>query len=541
MTDHDDLDNIPQAVVVPKKRMRFSAVWIIPVVAALVALGIWVQRIMSEGPTITIVFKEATGMEAGKTHVKYKDVGIGLVKSMKLSDDFTKVELTVKIDKSAAGLLVEDAKFWIEQPRATLSGVSGIGTLLSGNYIGLEPGKSGKARREFTGLEAPPTITFDQPGRRFVLQTATLGSIGSGTPLYYRQLNVGQVTGYDLAEDGGSVKIEVFVRAPYDKYVTDETRFWQASGVDVSLGAEGVSVRTQSFLSMLIGGIAFETPPSIADLKPSAERAVFTLYHDRKTAMAPHETIVTPYVLYPNEPLRGLAVGAPVTYLGLAVGEVTAVGLEYKAETNDVRPRVDFVVYLRRFLTHLKDPSSAEEKSSSIQERRAFIQRMVDRGMRAQLRSGSLVTGQLYVALDMYPNASRAKVDWTKTPQELPMVPSGLQDLQNKVNSILAKIEKMPLDGIGTDLKKLLGTIDSLLKRVDGEIVPDVKKALEDLQRTLKSTDATLVGKDAPAPQELREALQEVRRAAQAVSGLIEYLERNPDALLRGKTQEKPQ
>jgi paraquat-inducible protein B len=458
---------------------------------------------------------------------------------MKLSNDFTKVVLTAKIDKSAVGLLVDDARFWIEQPRATLSGISGIGTLLSGNYIGLEPGKSKKARREFTGLEAPPAITFDQPGRRFVLQTATLGSIGSGAPLYYRQLNVGQVIGYDLAEDGGSVKIEVFVRAPYDQYVTEETRFWQASGVDVSLGAEGLSVRTQSVLSMLIGGIAFETPPSSGDVKPAGEKTVFSLYSDRKTAMAPHETIVTPYVLYPNEPLRGLVVGAPVTYLGLPVGEVTAVGLEYKRETEDVRPRVDFVIYLRRFLTHMKDTSSADQKASSEKERRAFIQNMVNRGLRAQLRSGSLVTGQLYVALDMYPNAPRVKIDWTKTPQELPVVPSGLQDLQNKVNSILAKIEKMPLDGISADLRKLLATIDSLLKRVDGEIVPDVKKTLEDLQRTLKSTDATLVGKDAPAPQELREALQEVRRAAQAVSGLIDYLERNPDALIRGKTQEK--
>ena len=220
MTENSDLTNIPQATAVPKKRRRFSVVWIIPILAAVVALGIAVQQILSEGPTITIVFKTAEGIEAGKTFVKYKDVNIGQVKKVKLSKDFTKVVVTAKIDKSAEGLIVEDAKFWIEQPRVTLSGISGIGTLLSGNYIGLEVGKSDEKRREFIGLEVPPAITVDQPGRQFVLQADDLGSVGIGSPLYYRRLNVGQVIGYDLAEDGRSVNIKVFVNAPYDKYVT---------------------------------------------------------------------------------------------------------------------------------------------------------------------------------------------------------------------------------------------------------------------------------------------------------------------------------
>jgi paraquat-inducible protein B len=540
MTDKIDLTNLPETTTVPKKRKRFSVVWIIPLVAALVALGIAVQRILTEGPTITIIFSKAEGIEGGKTFVKYKEVEIGHVTKVKLSEDFQKVVLTAKIDKSAAGLLVEDTKFWIEQPRASLSGISGIGTLLSGNYIGLEPGKSKKERREFTGLEVPPTITFDQPGRRFVLQTSTLGSIGNGSPLYYRQLNVGQVTGHDLVEDGGSVKIEVFVRAPYDKYVTDQTRFWQASGIDVSLGAEGFSVRTQSVLSMLIGGIAFETLPSDEDPKPAAEKAVFALFNSRTEALAKPETVVTSYILYFKETLRGLNVGAPVTYLGLPIGEVTAVGLEYDSKKNTARPRVDIVVYARRFLAYVKKSPDLEAKAKTRTERHAFMQNAIDRGLRAQLRSGSLVTGQLYVAFDVFPDMPKVKVDWTKSPTELPVVQSGLQDLQNKVNSIVTKIEKMPFDAIGEDLKKLLATIDGVLKRIDGETLPELKKTLEDLKRVLVSTDATLVGKDAPTQQQLRDALQEITRAAQGVSGLTEYLEKNPEALIRGKAQEKP-
>lgn len=539
MTEQIDLDNIPQATVAPKKRMRFSVVWIIPVVAALVAIGIAVQRILSEGPTITIVFKAAEGVEAGKTFVKYKEVNIGQVKTVKLSSDFTKVVVTAKIDKSAEGLIVEDAEFWVEQPRVTLSGVSGIGTLLTGNFIGLRMGTSKQPRHEFIGRDVPPAVTVDQPGRIFQLQADNLGSVGIGSPLYYRRLNVGQVIGYDLAGDGKSLSIKIFVHAPYDKYVSNETRFWEASGIDVSIGASGFNVETQSVVSMLIGGIAFETPPAVMELKPADANAVFKLFRNRVIAMTKHETIITPYVLYFNESLLGLSVGAPVTYRGLPVGEVTAVGLEYEPVKQLIRPRVDIALYPARFMAHVKKSAALDEQARSESGRHALMQKMMERGLRAQMRSGNLLTGQLYIAFDDFRGVPKVKIDWTKTPPELPVMPSGLEDLKIKINNVLAKIDRIPLDAIGEDVKKLLAGLNGLVKRVDGEVLPELKTTLEDLNRVLKSTDATLVGKDAPAQQEMRDALQEVRRAAQAVSGLVDYLERNPEALIRGKTQEK--
>ena len=539
MTDHTDINNVPEAVAVPKKRMRFSVVWIIPVVAAIVAVGIAVQQILTKGPTITIVFKEAEGIEAGKTFVKYKDVKIGQVTKVKLSKDFAKVAVTVSIDKSAAGLIVEDTKFYIEQPRVSLSGISGLGTLMSGNYIGIEVGKSTKAQYEFVGLEVPPPVSIEEPGRRFILEADNLGSVGIGSPLYYRRLNVGQVIGYDLPEHGRSVTIQVFVKTPYDKYVTADTRFWQASGIDVSLGADGLSVRTQSALSVLIGGIAFETLASSGDVKPAAEKAVFTLYGNRAEAVAKREVVITPYVLRFKESLRGLSVGAPVTFLGLQIGEVTAVGLEGDPTSGDIHPRVDIVIYLERLLAHMKHQDTAEEMTRTKQERKSNLQRMVDRGVRAQLRSGSIVTGQLYVAFDIHKDAPKVKIDWTKSPPELPVVPSGLQDLQDKISGILAKIDKIPIDAIGEDLKKLVARLDGLLKRTDEEILPEAKKTLEELKGVLKSMDTTVVGKDAPVQQELREALQEIARAARSIGMLTEHLERNPSSLIRGKTQEK--
>jgi paraquat-inducible protein B len=554
MAESTDRDNLPRATVVPRRRQRISVVWIIPILAAVVAIGIAIQRILSEGPTITIVFKAAQGVEAGKTFVKYKDVNIGQVTAVQLSSDHSKVEVTAKIDKSAAGLMVEDAKFWVVEPRVTLSGVSGLGTLLSGNFIGFEVGKSNNKQRTFTGLEVPPIITGGQPGRQFVLKASDLGSLGIGSPIYYRRLQVGQVIAYDLSSDGAAMDIKIFVNAPYDKYVNPGTRFWNASGIDVSVGAGGVEVRTQSLVSVLAGGVAFDTPPFAVKAEPAAVNTIFTLYSDQPTAMKQPESVSARYVLHFNESLRGLSVGAPVTFLGLPGGEVTEVGLEVDPATMNLRGRVEIVTYPERLIARLsqKQATTGEMIERSIRERHAFVQAMVEkRGLRAQLRSGNLITGQLYVAFDLFPTAPKAKINWSRDPVELPVVPSTVSDIEAKLTNIVAKLDKLPLDAIGDELRKALASLDQTLKdagkavnRIDGEVTPGFKTTLDDLRgtigivdRVLKNTDATLVGKDAPAQQELRDALQEITRAARSLRVLADYLEQHPESLIRGKTE----
>jgi paraquat-inducible protein B len=548
-------DSLPRATVVPRRRQRISVVWIVPILAALVAIGIAIQRILSEGPTVTIIFKSAGGVEAGKTFVKYKDVNIGQVTAVQLASDFTMVEVIAKIDKSAAGLMVEDAKFWVVEPRVTLSGVTGLSTLLSGNYIGFEAGKSDKKQRNFTGLETAPIITGGQPGREFVLKADDLGSLGIGSPVYYRRLQVGQLVAYDLAADGKAVQIKVFVNTPYDKFVNSGTRFWNASGIDVSVGAGGVELRTQSLVSVLAGGIAFETPPFSVKAASAAADTVFTLYSDQVTAMKQPEAIARRYVLFFRESVRGLSVGAPVTVLGLPVGQVTRVGLEIEPKTLRLRGSVEFVAYPEQLIQRL-DPQQAatgEELMRNEQQRHAFFQRMVEeRDLRAQLRSGSLITGQLYVAFDYFPGAPKAKIDWRQDPTVLPTVPSTVQDIEAKLTNIVTKLEKLPLDAIGEDLRKTLASLDQTLQdagkavnRIDGEVTPGLTTTLDDLRRTigivdrvLNNTDATLVGKDAPAQQDLRDALQEITRAARSLRILTDYLERRPDSVIWGKTGE---
>jgi paraquat-inducible protein B len=548
-------DNLPRATVVPRRRQRISVVWIVPILAAVVAIGIAIQRIMSEGPTITIVFKAAQGVEAGKTFIKYKDVNIGQVTAVKLSSDHSKVEVTAKIDKSAAGLMVADAKFWVVEPRVTLSGVSGLGTLLSGNFIGFETGKSDKKQRTFTGLEVPPIITGGQPGRQFVLKANDLGSLGIGSPIYYRRLQVGQVIAYDLSSDGSAMDIKIFVNAPYHQFVNPGTRFWNASGIDVSVGAGGVEVRTQSLVSVLAGGLAFDTPPFTPKAEPAAANAVFTLYSDQSTAMKQPDSISVRYVLYFNESMRGLSVGAPVTVLGLPGGEVTDVGIDIEPKTMRLRGRVELVFFPERLVSRLnrKQEAIGETIERSLQQRHAFVQRLVEKwGLRAQLRSGNLLTGQLYVAIDSFPNAPKAKIDWSRDPTELPVVPSTVADIEAKLTNIVAKLDKLPLDAIGDELKKTLVSLDQTLQdagkavnRIDADVTPGLKTTLDDVRgtigivdRVLKNTDATLVGKDAPAQQELRDALQEITRAARSLRTLTDYLERHPESVIWGKTEE---
>ena len=552
MADGSERDDLPHATVVAKRGSRISIVWIIPLLAAVIAVGIAVQRVVSEGPTISIVFRNAQGIEAGKTFVKYKDVNIGQVTAVQLSENYTQVTVTAKIAKSAAGLMVEDAAFWVVEPRVTLSGVSGLGTLLSGNYIGFEAGKSDSERHSFTGLNLPPTLTGDQPGRQFVLKAANLGSLGIGSPVYYRRLQAGQVVAYQLASDGQAVDITVFVQAPYHQYVNPGTRFWNASGLNVSVGAEGVDVRTQSLVSLIAGGLAFETPPFAPPAEAAGANAVFTLYGDQAAAMKQPDLIARRYVLYFAESLRGLSVGAPVTLLGLPGGEVTSIGLDIDPATQRFRGRVEFVAFPERLVEQLSAGQSVAGESivQNTRKRQAFFEQMVEeQSMRAQLQSGNLLTGQRYVAFDYHPNAAKARIDWRQEKPVLPTVPSTLPDFEAKIGSILAKLDKLPYEALGADARKMLATLnqtltnaDKAVQRFDSDVTPELKKALDEFRRAtlsadkmIRNTDATLLAPDAPGQQELREAMREVARAARSLRVLTDYLERHPEALLRGK------
>jgi paraquat-inducible protein B len=551
MPNENDLNNLPLATVARQKGFRLSVVWIIPILAAVVAIGIAIQRIRNAGPTISIVVKSASGIEAGKTLIKYKDVTIGHVTTVQLSDDYTKVMVTAQIDKHAEGLIVEDAKFWVVEPRVSLSGVSGLNTLLSGQYIGFQKGTSLKRGRDFTVLEVAPVVT-DQPGLRLRLTANSLGSIGVGAPIYYRSLSVGEVESYKLSADGKSIEATIFVNAPYDKYVTSSTRFWNASGIDVTAGANGIQIRTESIVSVLVGGIGFDAPDFVPPGAPVAANAEFPLYASRVIAMTVPDPIERHFVLYFDESLRGLSVGAPVTLFGLTVGRVAEVGLSFDSKSLTLRPRVLVTFYPERLRANLSSQERAalnkdQQEMSPEASGRVLRHLVEDKGLRAQLETGSLLTGELYVAFEFVPNAPKPKVDWSREPLELPVASGGLASLEAKLNSILTKVDNMPLASIGVDVKNVLGSLnqtlkqaDTLISRVDTELLPEGTKTLEALHQTIADADKALVGKDSPTAQDLHDLLQELTDTARSVRIFVNYLQQHPSMLILGKKEKQP-
>lgn len=537
--------SLPTARVDTPRRFRIPLVWVIPLVAALIGVFLALHTWYQQGPDITIRFKTGEGLEAGKTRIKYKDVDVGQIDSVTLAEDGSYVIAGARLARSADHLLVDDTRFWMVSARVSGSAVSGLGTLLSGTYVGLDAGKSAEARREFTALDDAPVVSFDVPGRYFTLHAETLGSIGIGTPVYFRRMQAGQVTGYRLGEHGKRIEVRVFIKAPYDRFVTDDTRFWNAGGVDVKLGADGVQVNTESLTSILAGGLAFLTPADSPDEPAAAERA-FRLFATREEAIRRQVDERQHYVLRFTESVRGLSVGAPVDFRGITIGEVIAIQPQLSPASAEISMQVEVSLQPGRLRTpgsksHL--PAGATSEDAAF---RAFVDQLVAKGLRAQLRNGNLVTGQLYVALDFFPGAGAARPDWTASPPRLPTQRGSLDELQTTLMRIVGKLDKLPIEEIGTDTRKLLASLqrsvdqtEALLKRIDNLTDGEVRSTIVEARSAIADT-RKLIASDAPLQQDLRASLQELGRAAQALRHLADTLDRHPEALLRGKPEEKP-
>jgi paraquat-inducible protein B len=520
------LPPVPESRAVTKKRTRISLVWVIPIVAAVAGAWVAVTRILSEGPKITIVFKSAEGLDAGKTKISYNGVEIGTVTAIRLSEDHKTVVTTAQMAPKTESFLRQDTQFWVVRPRISGANVSGLGTLISGAYITLEIGHSPQSQRDFVALETPPVITIDAPGRYFVLKAANLGSLDSGTPLFFRRLEVGQVVSYTLDKDGQFLTVKVFVNAPYDQYVNRETRFWNASGIDMALSASGLSVRTESVLSILIGGIAFENPAGAPPVPPAADNTEFTLFDTRTEAFQLPVRAPLLLRLVFKQSLRGLAPGAPVEFRGIPVGEVVDISAQIDAKTFEFSAPVTIRLDAQRLGVKLVDLQPGADLDAL---RRQMIDSLVSRGVRAQLRTGSLLTGALFVAFDFFPDAPPATVDWSAQPPELPTMAGQLEAIEASVINIIKKLDQVPFKGIGDDLQKAITDLDRTLV--------SARTTLDSGRGTLE-TATKLIEPNAVLPQQIDSTLQEVSRAARSLRVLADYLERHPESLIRGKKEE---
>jgi paraquat-inducible protein B len=539
-----DARDLPEALPARRSRFGLSLIWLVPLVAVLIGGWLAAQAILQKGPTITISFKTGEGLEAGKTKIKYKDVEIGTVKRVVLATDHQRVIATAELSKDAEHMLADDTRFWVVRPRISGGTVSGLGTLIAGSYIGMDVGVKKEKRHDFVGLEAPPVITTDVPGREFVLKSATMGSLDVGAPVYFRRLQVGQITSYALDDDGMGVTLHVFINAPYDKYVKMDTRFWQSSGVDVKLDSTGVKMDTESLVSILIGGLAFETPspaPGLSDADAAKELTqapalqTFSLFINRTDAMKRHDRIVDSFVFNFKESVRGLSVGAEVDFRGIVLGEVTAIYTRYDPVKREFSIPVRVNFYPERF--SMRSESGGRE-GRLVKDRHQLVDWMVEHGFRAQLRTGSILTGQRYIAVDFFPKVPKASVVWNADPPELPTVTGGLQSLQDSVQALVDKLNKVPFEGIGRDLRDTLGQAKALVKTLDTELAPQAKSTLAAAHDALDAT-TKMMQNDSPLQTNAADTMKELARTAAAFRNLAEYLEQHPEAILRGKPEDK--
>jgi len=527
--------NLPDPVIEPRSRWLPSLVWVIPLVAALIGVILVVTTVSSRGPTVTISFVSAEGLEPGKTKVKFKDVDIGTVKTITLSKDHSRVLVDVQLTKEATDFAVKDTRFWVVRPRVAASGVTGLSTLLSGAYIGVDAGKSTDDQTYFIGLETPPAVTGDQKGHTFTLHGESLGSLDIGSPVYYRRVQVGQVVAFSLDKDGTGVTLQVFVTSPYDQYVGSNARWWHASGVDLRLDSSGFTLNTQSLATVVLGGIAFQTPPNQQSGPQAQNNTTFRLAGDQADAMRDPDGQPVHVVMNFNQSLRGLSVGAPVDFRGIVLGQVTGIGVQYDPKSHAFMMPVTIDLYPDRLGRRAKQ-ALPEQGTTASQD---MLQLLVKRGLRGQLRTGNLLTSQLYIALDFFPKAPPAKVNVANDPLELPTVPNTLDELQLQIADIARKIDKIPFDEIGTNLNGSLKNANALFDKLDKEVMPEMRDTLTQAKKTFGQAQSTLQS-DSPLQSDVHHALQELTRTLQSLNSLADYLERHPESLLRGKSGDKP-
>ncbi len=532
-----------------KKSWLPSLVWLIPLVAALVGLVLIINVLNKRGPEISISFKTAEGLTAGKTKLKYKDVDIGQVENITLSEDRSKVLVNVQLNKDAKFFTAKDTRFWVVKPRLDPSGISGLGTLFSGAYIAADAGESKEYIREFVGLETQPIVTRDDNGKQFILRAKDIGSLDIGSPVFYRRLKVGRVAAYNLDEDGKGVNLRIFIEQPYTKFIGANTRFWHTNGIDVQFDASGFRLNTQSLATLALGGLSFlsldDEPGPIAK-----ENTSFLLAEDESTAFKESDGHADTVILNFNHSIRGLKPGAPVDFRGVVIGEVKSLGIEYDKKTHQFHMPVVIVVYPERLGRTFNEENGSDEKTHSQR-----MKVMVDDGLRAQLRTGNILTGQKYIALDFYPKAAKVKLASSKEINEIPTIPGSFDELQGNLETIAEKLSAVPFDQIGQEMQATLKTMhktladaDRLANSLNNDVVPEMKSAMIDVQNTLDNADRTLISankafnhaestlsEDSAIQQDLRKTLQALSRAATSLKVLTDYLEQHPESILRGK------
>ncbi|WP_316348000.1 intermembrane transport protein PqiB [Desulfuromonas acetoxidans] len=490
-----------QAVISQKK--RFSMVWIIPIVAVLLGGWMAVHNFQNRGPLITIEFVSAEGIEAGKTHIKALSVDIGLVKSVALNKKRDGVLVTAQIQKQSSDLLRDDSQFWVVRPRIGASGISGLGTLLSGAYIELSPGSGSAGHDHFKGLNEPPLTPANTPGLHVTLIGTDQTSLNSGEPVLYRGFEVGRVEKTAFDTNKRQIRFSLFINAPYDDLITENTRFWNASGIAVKMDAEGVRLNSESVESLLIGGVSFALPDNLPPGGTVDDGREFLLYPDKESINHTSYKHTADYLLLFDSSVRGLLPGAPVTYRGLEIGKVVGISFDYLPEENLYLDNdYKMVPVLIRLTPAALTGNDTPQTIAAMQQR---LEDSIAKGLRATLKTGNLLTGSLYISLDFLDHPPEADLQHIAGYVVLPTLSGGFDQIQNKITQLLDTINNLPL-------KETVLSADSTLKSI-GSAATQADQVLAELDQLLGDEDTQNL------PLELRNTLENLRHNLGGLAG----------------------
>jgi paraquat-inducible protein B len=524
----------------------FAWVWMVPIIAGAIVVWLGARSFVMHGPDITISFKNAEGLTERQSFIRHRGVTVGRVEEIELAPDMSRVIVHARMSRSAKEALNENTRFYIVSPRVGVEGISGLSTIVSGVYIEMEPAAGSKVQTAFTGLEEPPLIRPDTAGRSFTMWAPDLGSLTRGSSITYHDVSVGEVQGFSLDPDGQRVTVTAFIRSPYDRLVHPETRFWNAGGVDLTVGTQGLHVRANSWQQVISGGVAFDTPVEALKGTPSPQGAMFTLYDTEREARRDPRGEELVYVAGFSGNLRGVEKGAPVELEGMQIGVVRDVQLSYESGKKTLTTLVTIAIDPERVQILNMPGPNGETPSQSAQRK---IETLVGHGMRAQVLTANFLTGFEIVTLDMVPGAKPGRIEhvdgYVKIPTEASSdIGATLQSLRN----VLANLDRATS---GPELGHAIRSLDSALTHLDqltSDVRPDLQSLLKSLRETSDSANATLnslrsvvggQGGGAAGSTDVQQLMQQLSEAARSVRGLADYLERHPESLIRGRRGDK--
>ncbi|MCQ4158813.1 MlaD family protein [Roseomonas sp. GC11] len=526
-------------------RRRLSWIWALPGLAALatgyLAYDGWVER----GPLITITFEEAEGLVPGQTQLRYRSVPIGTVQSLRLTAGAARAEATVRVRPEMAGRLTGKARFWLVRPRLSPEGVSGLETILSGVFIGFDPGPPSATRASaFTALEEPPRLLSSEAGQEVLLRASRLGGLRPGSAVTYRGQVVGEVVEAGPVRPGQEIPLRLFLRAPYDALLRAGPRFWRSGGVSAGFGPEGFHLELGDLRGLLGGAIALDVAgpesPLPADGFPLHDSAALA------EAAAPGGQLVLATL---SGPAAGLAPGAPVLIQGRPAGRVTQVGLAWDATARRFRVPVRLVL---RPVEGLPPDALAT---------------LVAEGYRLRLRGADLFSGQQVLALEVVPGAPPATLGQREGLPVLPVLEEPGGDLPARAEALMARLERFPLEETGAHLNAVLAATESLAGgpelrgaltglsgalaqwrglagRLDRDLTPLLRRLpqlAETLEQSLRQAGGAArsfeqaYGADSPTARQMERTLRQLAEAARALRLLADLLERRPEAMLSGR------